>query len=129
MKISDNVNDNEPDEPVVLVNAMHHAREVMTTEVAVDMIQNVASGMRLIRKCSSESINFKIYVVPMVNPDGNHKVWHSDSMWRKNARGGYGVVSTGNIPKAGTLVTDRPLIEIKMIIGASHPLPNPKHRR
>ncbi len=99
VKISDNVNDNEPDEPVVLVNAMHHAREVMTTEVAVDMIQNVASRYATDTQMQQRVNQLQIYVVPMVNPDGNHKVWHSDSMWRKNARGGYGVDINRNYPE------------------------------
>jgi len=34
---------------------------------------------------------YNIWVVPMVNPDGNNRVWSSSSMWRKNTRGGYGV--------------------------------------
>ena len=43
VKISDNVSVHE-NEPAVFFNAMHHAREVMTTEVALDLIDQLTSG-------------------------------------------------------------------------------------
>jgi hypothetical protein len=42
--------------------------------------------------------NNVIWVVPMLNPDGSNKVWTSNNMWRKNARGGYGVDINRNYP-------------------------------
>ncbi len=42
----------------------------------------------------------EIWIVPMLNVDGNNKVWMSDAMWRKNARGSYGVDINRNYPYA-----------------------------
>jgi hypothetical protein len=99
VKISDNVDQSESEEPSVFFNAMHHAREVMTTEVALDLIgvltSGVASGNERIKKWVDQN---EIWIVPMVNPDGSNKVWTSDSMWRKNARGNYGVDINRNYP-------------------------------
>jgi len=99
VKISDNV-DLDEDEPAIFFNAMHHAREVMTTEVAIDIIEQLTTGYS-----SNDGVNRwvngnEIWVVPMVNPDGNNKVWTSNSMWRKNTRDGYGVDINRNYPYA-----------------------------
>lgn len=100
LKISDNPHVREQEEPTILFNAMHHAREVMTTEVALDTIDYLLGRYGTDNKVTGWVDNNEIWVVPMLNPDGNHKVWHSDSMWRKNARGGYGVDINRNYPYA-----------------------------
>ena len=98
LKISDNVGTAEAEEPSILFNAMHHAREVMTTEVALDIVTQLASGYNTDSKIKGWVDNNEIWVVPQVNPDGNHKVWTSNNMWRKNTRGGYGVDLNRNYP-------------------------------
>lgn len=81
----------------VLFDAMHHAREVMTPEVALDIAEQL-----LLRKDEPKVKAWldalTIYVVPMLNPDGNQIVWTRNSMHRKNARGGYGVDINRNYP-------------------------------
>jgi hypothetical protein len=99
VKISDNVGVKE-DEPAVFFNAMHHAREVMTTEIAIDMIEQLTSGYASNSRTQNWVNNNEIWVVPMVNPDGNNKVWTSNNMWRKNTREGYGVDINRNYPYA-----------------------------
>ena len=84
--------------PKILFNAMHHAREVMTTEVAMDTIEFLLTKYGQDAKVTGWVNANEIWVAPMVNPDGNNKVWTSDSMWRKNARGGYGVDINRNYP-------------------------------
>ncbi len=98
MKISDNPNERELQEPTVLFNSVHHAREIMTPEVALDIVDQLVRGYSKssrIRKWVNRS---EIWVVPMVNPDGNHRVWTVNKLWRKNARGGYGVDLNRNYP-------------------------------
>lgn len=99
VKISQNVQDQDPSKPVLFFNAMHHAREVMTTEVALDLIdqltQGYVSGDSRVQNWVDQN---EIWIVPMVNPDGNNKVWNSNNMWRKNARGSYGVDINRNYP-------------------------------
>jgi carboxypeptidase T len=99
VKISDNVTMDE-DEPAIFFNAMHHAREVMTTEVAIDMIDQLTSKYRSDAGVTRWVDGNEIWVVPMVNPDGNNKVWTSNSMWRKNTREGHGVDINRNYPYA-----------------------------
>ncbi len=100
MKISDNPTERENDEPVILFNAMHHAREVMTTEVAIDTIEYLLTRYEVDFAVADWVNNTEIWVVPMLNVDGNDKVWNSDTMWRKNTRGGYGVDINRNYPYA-----------------------------
>ena len=98
VKISDQPTSRELGEPTILFNAMHHAREIMTTEVAMDIIEQLITGYEHDANIQEWIDNNEIWVVPMVNPDGNHKVWNSYNMWRKNSRGGYGVDLNRNYP-------------------------------
>lgn len=84
--------------PAILFDALHHAREVMTPEVALDIVEYLTKNYETdsqVRKWMNDN---SIWVIPMVNPDGNNRVWTSDSMWRKNVRGGYGVDVNRNYP-------------------------------
>ena len=85
----------DPSKPHVFFNAMHHAREVMTSEVGLDIIETL-----LTRYGKDQTITHVIDVIPMFNVDGNNIVWTKDSMWRKNAHGGYGVDVNRNYPFA-----------------------------
>lgn len=99
LKISDNVNEDEASESAVLFNGMHHAREVMTPEVVIDaaqwLVKNYVSGNE---KAVNWVNNTEIYLVPMLNVDGNAKVWSGTRMWRKNTNYGHGVDINRNYP-------------------------------
>jgi len=82
----------------LLVDATHHAREVMTTEVALDIIDYLTKNFAADEQVRKWLDNYEVWVVPMLNPDGNERVWTEDRMWRKNARGGYGVDINRNYP-------------------------------
>lgn len=97
IKISDNAKLDEQ-EPVFLVNAMHHAREVMTPEVTTDMVEYLTSNYGKMAEVTNWVDNTEIWVVPMFNLDGNNKMWTEDSMWRKNTRDGFGVDINRNYP-------------------------------
>jgi hypothetical protein len=75
--------------PTILFNGMHHAREIMTTEVTTDiMIFLVKNFNNAEMPWVTEWLkHIAIWVIPQVNPDGNDIVWTSDNWWRKNARG------------------------------------------
>lgn len=98
LKITDNPAMRELDEPTILFNSMHHAREIMTPEVAIDIMEYLTTNYGLNADVTNWVDNTEIWVVPMVNPDGNHRVWTSDNMWRKNARDGHGVDNNRNYP-------------------------------
>lgn len=98
MKISDNVDLDEASEPSVLFNGMHHSREIMTVEVTTDIIKELLTKYGKDDKVTHWVDSNEIYVLPIVNIDGNVKVWEGENMWRKNARGGYGVDINRNYP-------------------------------
>ncbi len=98
IKISDNAELNELDEPTLLFNSMHHAREVMTPEVSIDIIEYLLTNYELDSKVKNWVDLNQIWVIPMFNVDGNVKMWNHDKWWRKNVRGGYGVDLNRNYP-------------------------------
>ena len=97
IKISDNA-DLDEQEPVFFVNGMHHAREVMTPEITTDMVDYLTSNYGKNAEVTSWVNNSEIWVIPMLNVDGNNKMWTEDSMWRKNTRNGFGVDINRNYP-------------------------------
>lgn len=87
LKISDNV-DFDEDEFNILVMAEHHARELETTEIAMNeikyLINDYNNGDTFIQNIVN---NYQLWFVPMVNPDGKEIVYTEyDTMWRKNNR-------------------------------------------
>ena len=98
IKISDNANADELSEPAVLFNSMHHAREIMTPEVSIDIIEYLLTNYNSDPKATQWINNTEIWVIPMFNVDGNNKMWNDDSWWRKNVRGGFGVDLNRNYP-------------------------------
>jgi carboxypeptidase T len=72
--------------PTIIFDGLHHAREVMTVEVVLDVADTILKNRS---RFSQELLkNWNIWVVPMVNPDGSNIVWTENTMWRKNARTG-----------------------------------------
>lgn len=100
IKISKNANVHIAGKPSVLFNGMHHAREVMGPEVALDIIETLLTNYDKDNKITHWVDSTEIWVLPMFNVDGNNIVWTNDNMWRKNARGNYGVDINRNYPFA-----------------------------
>lgn len=75
--------------PAVLFNGMHHAREIMTTEVTTDIIRFLTTNYQNpdMPAVTAWVENVAIWVIPQLNPDGNEIVWTKDNWWRKNGRG------------------------------------------
>ncbi len=105
MKVSDNP-DMEEDEPEILFDGNHHAREWMTIEVCLYII-NYLTDNYLTNTTIANIVNERqIWVIPCVNPDGrvfdsmeddptNHHPNDFNRGWRKNRRvngdGSFGV--------------------------------------
>ncbi|MBT4761653.1 MAG: hypothetical protein HOO06_08165 [Bdellovibrionaceae bacterium] len=72
--------------PTVLFDGMHHAREIMTSEIVLDVAEHLVEKLKI---ADGESLRlvkkWNFWVVPMLNVDGNNIVWKKNSMWRKNA--------------------------------------------
>jgi hypothetical protein len=92
MKVSDNP-DIEEHEPEVYFNSMHHAREWLTMEVALYILNYLTDNYGSNSTITDIVDNRQIWVLPCVNPDG--RVYDSDSDdpashvsqpygWRKN---------------------------------------------
>ena len=101
LKISDNVDLREA-EPAVLFDSLHHARELNTIEVALDIINSLTAGYGARPRATRLVDSFEIWVVPVVNPDGLEYVWSDEQFWRKNRRdngdGSFGVDLNRNYP-------------------------------
>ncbi len=78
-------NPKNKEQPALLFNAMHHAREVMTTEVIMHMAKVLLEGYGNDPEITRWLDSSRIILVPQVNPDGNQLVHDGQSMWRKNA--------------------------------------------
>ncbi len=88
--------------PVVLFNGMHHAREVMSTEVTYDIAEYLLKNYSSDPEIQQWLDDYQIIIVPQVNPDGNEKVHAGNRWWRKNTWQGegkvYGVDLNRNYP-------------------------------
>jgi hypothetical protein len=74
MKISDNVLDEE-DEPAIVFVGQHHANEVMTTEVMMDIVDYLLTNYASDPEVQYWVDNFEIWVRPSHNPDGVNYVF------------------------------------------------------
>lgn len=88
LKISDNVGTDE-NEPEVLFTCNQHAREHLTTEMCLRIVQRLTSGYATDPAIKRLVDGAEIWVVPSVNPDGSEYdisggTFHS---WRKNRQG------------------------------------------
>jgi hypothetical protein len=88
IKISDNPQEEE-DEPSVLYNGVHHAREPATCEMCLYLIHYLVSRYETSEKVKNWIDSTEIWVVPIVNPEGHYVVTRDsapDVWYRKNAR-------------------------------------------
>ena len=85
LKISDNVT-LEENEPQVLVVALEHAREWISSELALDIAVNLTSAYGADPQANWIVDNRQIWIVPVVNPDGLDYSLAHDQWWRKNMR-------------------------------------------
>lgn len=71
----------------VLFDALHHAREIATPEVPIDIAEQLVGGAQV--ETSEERRWLRamdVWIIPMVNPDGSARVWAGQTMQRKNGR-------------------------------------------
>lgn len=86
LKLSDNVEEEE-DEPCVYYMATHHAREPISLEVVMNILNHILENYGSDPQITDNVNNTQIWFVPLVNPDG-HKIVtdETDVWWRKNIR-------------------------------------------
>ncbi len=88
-RVSDNP-DIDENEPEILIDAMHHAREIMSSEFTIMFAEYLAQNYGSDPEITWLVDNRELYIVPVVNPDGSvYNEINSPSgggMWRKNRR-------------------------------------------
>jgi len=86
VKISDNVEIDE-DEPVFHLNGLHHAEEIISPEIILYMLNDLAENYGVDEEKTSWVDDNEIWLVPMINPRGHFIVVDSiDAAYRKNTR-------------------------------------------
>jgi murein tripeptide amidase MpaA len=83
LKVSDNASTDE-NEPEVLINGNHHAREVITPIICVAMAESLLTNYGTDPQYTEWVDEREIWFVPVVNPDGLLWVESNDLFWRKN---------------------------------------------
>ena len=104
-RISDNP-DIDENEPEIMIDAMHHAREIMASEFTIMFAEYLAQNYGTDPEITWLVNNRELYIVPVVNPDGSVYNETTDplggGMWRKNRRnngdGSFGVDPNRNYP-------------------------------
>lgn len=88
--------------PTVLLDSIHHSRELITPLVLLDAAKQLAEGYGNDKAITTWLEHYEIWIVPVVNPDGYHYVFTQDPFWRKNrkanADGTFGVDLNRNYP-------------------------------
>src|SRR5262245_42679916 len=88
--------DDTPQRPNVLFLATHHAREWISTAIALKLIRWLADSARAV------VTSHDVWVIPVQNPDGYQYTFTTDRYWRKNRRpnadGTFGVDPNRNYP-------------------------------
>lgn len=89
IKVSDNPEEDE-DEPEVLLDALHHAREAATVSVALGFLRHLCEGYGTDSEATWLVDHREIWIVAVVNPDGfvyNESIAPGGGgLWRKNRR-------------------------------------------
>jgi carboxypeptidase T len=86
LRISDNADTVEPEEPGMLVVGCHHAREWISVEVPL-YIADYLTDQYLLEGDVTRLVNYtEVWIVPVLNPDGFLHSWTDDRLWRKNRR-------------------------------------------
>jgi hypothetical protein len=91
IRVSDNPEIDEPDEPEILFDGLHHANEIMGLEVTLMLAEYLAQAYVAGDPEIMTLLNTReIYLVPIVNPDGliyNEQTYPGGgATWRKNRR-------------------------------------------
>lgn len=93
--------ENTDQKPVAIFNALHHGRELMSTEILMHMVETLLKGYQTDPTIKQWLNSYRIVVVPQVNPDGHAVVHRGYPWWRKNTAGQtvmYGVDLNRNYP-------------------------------
>src|SRR5690606_26255624 len=72
------------DKPAILVVAAHHARELVTPVIALDLLDRLLQGHGRDPELTALLDTHEVWIAPVWNPDGYAWVFDGDHLWRKN---------------------------------------------
>jgi carboxypeptidase T len=75
----------------MLINGGQHAREWIAATVPICITERLLGGYASDASLRAFVDGTRLWVVPVVNPDGYQYSWNADRYWRKNRRGDHGV--------------------------------------
>ena len=84
IKISDNPQLEEAEEPDILIMGCHHARELISVEVPLFFANYLVENYEINADVKNLVDNREIWIIPMLNPDGHVYVEEGHTNWRKN---------------------------------------------
>jgi MYXO-CTERM domain-containing protein len=79
------------DAPAVFLNFGQHAREWITPASATCFLSRLVEDYPTSNELQALFGQVRLYIVPLVNPDGYAYTWTDDRFWRKNRRPDLGV--------------------------------------
>ncbi|MDG4763295.1 M14 family zinc carboxypeptidase [Solwaraspora sp. WMMD406] len=96
VKISDNVATDE-NEPEILFNSQQHAREHLTVEMAIYLLNLFTDSYGSDSRITNIVNNRELWIIPSVNPDGSEYDIATGSYrsWRKNRQPNSGALAVG----------------------------------
>ncbi|HUT92266.1 MAG TPA: M14 family zinc carboxypeptidase [Thermoguttaceae bacterium] len=74
------------DKPPFLFVAAHHGSELLATEFVLDIIEQLTVHYASDERVRNWVDRYRIWCVPLVNPDGCHRFFHVAAAGRKNGR-------------------------------------------
>jgi len=74
------------EKPQVLFLATHHAREWVATEMAMRLINYLASNFGSSARVTDLLNTTEVWIIPVANPDGYQYTFTNERLWRKNLR-------------------------------------------
>ncbi len=86
MLVSDHPREAEPEEPGVLYVGEIHAREIITPEIVLHLLNHLVNGYSVDPQVTRLVQTRRLWLVPMMNPDGHVQVESANRWWRKNRR-------------------------------------------
>lgn len=89
LRISDNPNLDEDSEPAILYTGLHHAREWITVEVCLYMMQHLSKYYNSNATIKDMVNSNEIWIVPIVNPDGFIYSHEQDDINKSSGSGGW----------------------------------------
>lgn len=100
------------DKPVLVFDSLIHPVEIMSGEVTMDIARELLFRQSFDGEVRRWLQSYRIFIIPVMNPDGYARVHAGDSGWRKNvyARDGavYGVDLNRNYPTDWEVAASEP---------------------